>query len=194
MSARRETVRPFRLAALSASLGLFFLVPVFCAPDAEISSSAPAPPGVGAEAVTFPVPDLQGKTVDVGALIAGKPALITFWASWCQPCMEEVPKLRSLYAEYRGSDFVVVGIGVKQGGDDPKRQIDAAKRQTMDYPLVYDAEEAYQKAYALTSVPLNLLVDRDGIVRFKGPILPEDIAGRIGELVAAPGASGPGGE
>jgi len=194
MSARREIVRSFRMAALSASVALFLLVPVFCAPDAESPVAAPAPPGVGDQVVTFPAPDLQGKDVDVGTLIAGKTALITFWASWCQPCMEEVPRLRSLYSEYRGSEFVVVGIGVSQGGDDAKKQIGAAKRQTMDYPLVYDAQEAYQKAYALSSVPLNLLVDRAGIVRFKGPVLPEDIANRIGELVTAPVAADPGGE
>lgn len=181
MSFRPDIGRLVRRAALSAAVGVFAFVPVFCASPAEEPPAAP--PALGDRLVTFPAPDLMGKSVDVAALLAGKPALITFWASWCQPCIAEVPELRRLYAEYRGNGFMVVGVGVKQGGDDSERQLRAAKRQTIDYPLVHDETGEYQKAYALTSLPLNVLVDRAGIVRFKGPLLPADIGQRVSALL-----------
>ena len=61
-------------------------------------------------------------------------------------------------------------------------------RQRMDYPLVYDAADDYQRAYGLTSIPLNLLVDSAGVVRFKGAVLPADIGERIAALIDRSGS------
>src|SRR5882672_1883894 len=74
---------------------------------------APVAPGIGDPVSLFPIPDLDGHTVDVGSRIGGKVALIAMWASWCQPCISEIPGLRDLASKYRDRGLVVLGVGLE---------------------------------------------------------------------------------
>jgi peroxiredoxin len=141
------------------------------------------PSAVKSEFPAFTLPDLDARSVDLSALLSGKVGLVTFWASWCQPCIAEIPALRVVNAQFQTQGLIVLGIGLKQGGDTAPKQRQAAMRNMMDYNLVFDEKDLYQTAFQITSLPLNLLVDATGKIRWRGPGLPEDLRSRVMELL-----------
>jgi len=149
--------------------------------DPDAPSVAPAPQKDSAR--LFKIVDLDGQAVDVASLARGKVALIAMWASWCQPCIEEIPKLRDIARTYRDKGLLVLGIGLEQGGDTPAKQRHVAARQLVNYLLLFDAGRAFQTAYGLRSLPFTLLVASDGIIAWQGAVLPSDLEARIQALL-----------
>lgn len=154
-------------------------------------SDAPQAPRPAAETFrTYPVVDLQGRPADLDVLLRGKVGLVTFWATWCPPCLAEGPRLAELSSEYRRQGLVVVGVGFRLGGDTPAKQRRTASRLAMLYHLVFDQEGAFESGYGVTALPRNFLVGRDGTIRWRGAALPENIEDRVQALLAEAGPAG----
>jgi len=141
--------------------------------------------GVGKSAAHFVQPDMAGKAIDVSSL-KGKYLLIEFWASWCGPCRVENPNLVKVYNEFKGENFEIVGISV-----DDKRDawINAIKQDKLPWIQVSDLrglkENSAAKAYAITSVPINYLIDPEGVivaVNLQG----EHLAKKLREIIGSP--------
>jgi peroxiredoxin len=168
-----------RLAGLLLATSLTLCPLSIAAPDA----APPPPPAQGEAARLFTVPDLDGQAVDVASITRGKVSLIAMWASWCEPCISEIPRLRDLARAYRERGLVVVGIGLAQGDETPAKQRHAAARHLVNYQLLFDARKEFQKAYGLRSLPFTLLLGPDGGIRWQGPAIPGDIETRIQSLL-----------
>ena len=155
------------------------------------ASTSPAPPASGETALLFDAPDLTGTTVDLHALLKGQVGLVAMWATWCQPCVEEIPRLREIARTYRDKGLVVVGVGLGRGGDTPPKQRQVAARQLVNYLLVFDQDGEYEKGYGLSSLPYTVLVGADGRIRWQGNVLPDDLDARIqATLAESPGRQG----
>jgi thiol-disulfide isomerase/thioredoxin len=177
---------PRSAGLLLAALLLLSAVPAIARPDSTPGApSAPRDP-----ARLFKIVDLDGQAVDVASLTYGKVALLAMWASWCQPCIEEIPKLRDLAKLYRDRGLVVVGIGLEQGQDTPAKQRHVAARQLVNYLLLFDSGRVFQSAYGLRSLPFTILVDADGRIAWQGALLPQDLDARIQALLADARRSG----
>ena len=182
---------PDRKRLILAALAALALSPLATAqapadpPQAPEPSSPPvaAGPAVGGAAPLFEAPDLNGVRVDVTALVAGRPALLSFWASWCQPCIDEIPRLRGLTRTYRDRGFVVLGVGVREGEETPDKQRLMAARQLVNYPLVFDDGGRYQDTWGLVGLPFNVLIDDEGRIVWQGRLLPDDLDERIRALI-----------
>jgi thiol-disulfide isomerase/thioredoxin len=109
--------------------------------------------------------------------------LLVFWATWCAPCIEEIPTLRSLEDFYRPRGFRVVGVGMNEGGDTAPLVKAATNRHGINYEVLFDAKGAIKAAFAVPGIPWSVLVDRDGIVRWAGPALPKDASARIRSIL-----------
>lgn len=118
----------------------------------------------------------DGRPVDLGALLAGRPALVNIWASWCQPCQQELPVLNS-YAAQPGA-IRVIGVQVQSPAKDG---LDLLAGLGVHLPMVFDATGAFANggpaATALqlpVALPVTYLVRPDGtatVVRRPAPIL-----------------------
>jgi cytochrome c biogenesis protein CcmG/thiol:disulfide interchange protein DsbE len=149
----------------------FFPVVAVTTPfDSRFSSSnpTPAPHGsvqVGKPAPDFTLTDVDGNTVAMSQL-KGKPVLITFWATWCVPCRDELPLIRDAYLAHRNEGLAVVAIDFGNESRDTIRSF--WKSMNLQPAPVLDpngkASDAYGVALNTSGLPVSVLVARDGSV------------------------------
>jgi thiol-disulfide isomerase/thioredoxin len=112
--------------------------------------------------------------------------LLVFWATWCQPCLMEVPTLVKLHDKYKDRNFRVVSINV----DDPegKKVKSIARDFGITYPILIGNEEVMKQFGGVTALPTSFLIGRDGRIREKlQGLYPEE---HLDGLVAAAVAGG----
>lgn len=97
----------------------------------------------------------------------GSVVMVNFWATWCGPCLVEMPHLARLHEKYKGAGFALWGVSVDE---DPKAATALAARLGVKFPLLFDTDKAVARLYALDSMPTTVLIDRDGREhrRFRG--------------------------
>ncbi len=113
-------------------------------------------------------PDFSLPTLDGGHQITlseyrGEVVYVSFWASWCVPCREEMPHLARLWQQHREEGFQVIGINVDE---DPEAARQFAAASGVEFPLVRDEDRAVSKLYRVAGYPSHYIVDRRGKVRF----------------------------
>ena len=125
---------------------------------------------VGTTAPDFQAEDLEGDLVSV-ADYAGRVVLLNVWATWCPPCLEEMPSMQRLYEEFSQDDFEILAVSVDapfgelDRGGMPGGQVEAfAQRFGLTFPILRDPEGRIQRVYQTTGVPETFLIGRDGII------------------------------
>ena len=112
----------------------------------------------GEPAPAFELPDLKGNVVTLSEQ-RGKVVLLTFWASWCGPCREEMPSLNRLFQTIGGADFTVLGVNIET-------RIAPAKRFAADFeltfPVLLDTTNKVAEQYGVFNIPQSFLIDRNG--------------------------------
>ena len=91
----------------------------------------------------------------------GKYVLLNFWATWCGPCVQEVPSLNRLQQEFESKGLVVLGISVDENKEAYEQFLD---RFSVTFPTVRDPEMAVATRYGTNMYPETYLIDRDGRV------------------------------
>lgn len=93
---------------------------------------------------------------------AGKVVLINFWATWCGPCVREMPDIEALYEEYGAEDQVVI-LAVNSG--ESEKTVDSfIKQNNIPFPVAYDTDDDISYAYGITSIPRTVIFNKDGTV------------------------------
>jgi thiol-disulfide isomerase/thioredoxin len=112
----------------------------------------------------------------------GRPLLVTFWASWCGPCRQELPELQKLAAELADKGFALVTINTDQSAAVGARFL---QKYNIDVP-VYRMDQKTQLMLGIQSLPTNMLLDREGrpvmILRGYSADVPEEIRRRVLEM------------
>jgi thiol-disulfide isomerase/thioredoxin len=134
---------------------LFGLLPTGCDSGKKKDSDTGRIPPVS-------LTNLDGKTYSFGPE-DGKVTLVVFWATWCQPCLMEIPSLVEWHEKYRDRGFRVVSINI----DDPEGQKMAAiyQKYRVNYPMLMDDGTSEQKFGGLQALPTSFLLGRDGKAR-----------------------------
>jgi thiol-disulfide isomerase/thioredoxin len=116
------------------------------------------PPGT----VDFTVQDLNGNRVSLSEY-HGKTVLLNIWATWCKPCIHEIPDLKAIYEEHKGNDLVVLGVLLESGSPDKaKPAVEALK---INYPVWY-GDDAFARQFEVQAFPTTVIIDKEGrIVR-----------------------------
>lgn len=138
-------------------------------------SGGPSPKVSGADAVEYPPMPSDVMKAEIKALDgtsftleqrAGKVVLVNLWATWCGPCIKEMPELVALHEELKGNGFEVLGLNVD---DEEKGLIESfAAEQKLTYPLGWTAEGQLNdlvKISRRSGIPQSFLIDRKGRLR-----------------------------
>lgn len=131
--------------------------------------------------------DIDGRRVSL-ADFKGKIVLVDFWATWCPPCVAELPTLNSLYSRYGDKGFAIVGVNLdsmREGVREANRVLPGVRRFLVDFrvswPNLMNAAGGSDiaKAYGVTDIPATFLIDRDGKivqVELSGPEMEKAVA------------------
>jgi peroxiredoxin len=95
----------------------------------------------------------------------GEVVYLTFWASWCLPCRQEMPYLAQLWERHREQGFQVLAINVDE---DVALAREFAEQYNVPFPLLRDEERAISTLYRVPGFPTHYVVDRSGRIRFSG--------------------------
>ncbi len=93
----------------------------------------------------------------------GDVVMINFWATWCGPCRQEMPLLDDLYNRYERVGFNLLGVNID---DDSGRAMDMIRELGVNFPVLFDARKEVSKMYDVDAMPVTVIVDREGTVRY----------------------------
>lgn len=147
-----------RLPALRPSAFLLSLLAVIAA---ALPSSA-ASRLKGQPAPDFVLKALSGENMRLSEF-RGQVVMINFWASWASPSRMEMPRLEKIAATYKGNGFVLLGVNMD---DTVASATNFANAYGITYPLLLDVRKEVVRRYDVETVPVTVLVDRAGSVRF----------------------------
>jgi cytochrome c biogenesis protein CcmG, thiol:disulfide interchange protein DsbE len=125
-------------------------------------------PAVGNPAVPFELKSLEGKSIGL-ATFRGKPLVMNFFASWCDPCRDEMPLVNELAVRGVKDGFSVLGIAVE---DTRAAVTEYAKETKLGFPIALDLNSTVKRAYRIFGPPATFFIDGQGIIRdvVLGPI------------------------
>ncbi len=121
-----------------------------------------APTLVGKDAPDFVLKSLDGRNLRLSEF-RGKVVLVTFWARWASDSREELPALDRINTTYQRAGLVVLGVSVDEDAHRAREFADAMK---VRYPILLDTSPDIGRVYMLDRMPVTVLVDRSGIVRY----------------------------
>ncbi len=140
------------------------------------------PPAPGDPAPSFRSELLSGEGQLSLEELRGKPILLNFWASWCDPCKEEAPMLREAHQRY-GDEVVFVGVDIRDARSDAVR---FAEKHQLDYVHVRDEDGTISDSFGLTGQPETFFIDEEGEIleHVPGPLFRDSLFQLLDALVA----------
>jgi thiol-disulfide isomerase/thioredoxin len=173
---------------LSIFLGLFLVLAVACRNEEQPQTStqpyegsrarqaAPATStgtDVGSAMPEYSAMWLDGSRFDLESRRENV-VLLNVWATWCGPCVYEIPELQKIHDEYASRKFEVIGVSVDESGAESVQQF--VNDHKMKYPVALDPDGKLANMLQTSVLPTTVLVDRDGKIVWKkfGAIMPGD--------------------
>jgi thiol-disulfide isomerase/thioredoxin len=110
----------------------------------------------------FSLRDAQGRETRLSDQV-GAVTLVNFWATWCPPCVEEIPSMNTLAGRYDPADFRIVSINFQEGAEQVANFL---RRVEVDFPVLLDRDGAVSAQWRVFAFPSSFLLDREGRVRY----------------------------
>ena len=160
---------------------------------ADRKGELPKPPGmsinprewIGKQALDFQVTDLKGETLSLEQY-RGQVVLLDFWATWCGPCIAEIPNVKRTYEKYKDQKFQIIGISLDRSITPLEEYIEKEKLGWLHH---WDNIGKVANLYKVRSIPSTFLIDGEGVIRktnLRGHTLEHVVADLVKENLAKP--------
>jgi peroxiredoxin len=127
----------------------------------KTQASLPIGPNVGNRAPDFTLQTIDGKEISLKSL-RGKKVVLNFWATWCGPCVGEMPYFQDITRTWKADEVVILAINLEENTSTVRNFL-AGERFT--FTILLDTEGTAGKRYEVSSIPRTFFIDRDGVVR-----------------------------
>ena len=128
------------------------IIPIGCKPTTTVGL------GPGDIPPPFSLTDTKGRTVKLSDF-SGKVVLLNFWATWCAPCVRELPDLEKIYQDNASKGFTVVGISVEDSLDQVKEVV---AKSGVTYPILLDTDGKIRDRFKVNGFPESFIVSSEG--------------------------------
>lgn len=160
-------------------------VSLICAYVPAAYCADPAKPQVGIMkgqlAPDFMLKDIGGKQISLSSAKNSVVCLV-FWATWCPYCLREVPRYKELHAKYAAKGLKILSINI--AANDPLPRVEAfQQKMQLPYPILYDSAQNVSQLYYVTGIPVNVIIDRKGVIQYRGYQLPDNADQLIAQLL-----------
>jgi len=117
---------------------------------------------IGDKVPEFEFKDLNGKSININDF-KGKYILINFFATWCEPCVKEMPLIENeIWKTYKSNnDFIILSFGRGHSNEEIKRFI---KKKRFTFPIFSDQQKGIFDLFALSFIPRNYIIDKEGFI------------------------------
>lgn len=114
-------------------------------------------------APNFELENIDGDFVTLSDYKGEKTVLLSFWATWCKPCVEEMKEYKKLYEEYKNKGFEIIAISV-DNEKSVSKVTPFAKSHGYDFPVVFDTNQEVARKYYVQTVPHSILINKEGSI------------------------------
>ena len=146
-----------------------------------LTGMAKAPPLVGGPAPYFELNNLAGQTLKLSDF-RGKFVVLNFWATWCVPCIKEMPELQKVHRLSGENNIRIIGVNLSES---KKRVAKFAHDHQLSFPILLDGFGNTSEKYKVKSLPVTYFISPDGIIReeiFGGNLTKEMIETKINQI------------
>lgn len=132
---------------------------------------------LGQKAAPFKLLSVEGKEIVLESFAKDKVLLLVFGTTWCPSCRHEVPILKEYYDDLKDDGLRVLGIDVQES----KKKVNSfVKKNQINYPVALDSNAEVARLYQVVGIPLNIVLDKNGVIRYKDNQLPgKEILGKL---------------
>lgn len=138
---------------------------------------------IGSKFIDINLADKDDNMIALSSLVGeGKYVLLDFWASWCNPCMAEIPFLVETYNQYKDKGFSIYGVSLDREKAAWTKAMTDHKMDWVNVSLINDPEKTATTEYSIQSIPANFLIGPDGTIIAKN-LRGEEVKAKITELL-----------
>ncbi|MBM3298957.1 MAG: TlpA family protein disulfide reductase [Deltaproteobacteria bacterium] len=136
----------------------------------------------GDKAPSFEAATIDGQKIRSSDLRQGKAMLLFFWTTWCPFCITEIPKMKEAHSALgpKGLTFLAVNPGINDSLKKVQLYLD---KYAITYPVTFDEGASMAKSFQVMGVPTYIMVDGNGIIRYRGNTIPSDLASRVESMI-----------
>ena len=118
-------------------------------------------PGKGVPAANFTFPDLDGNMMSL-ADFRGKVVLLNIWATWCAPCVAEMPSMQKLYQGLRDEGLEILAVSIDESGAEAVKPF--MEKHKLEFPVLLDTKGDIKDLYQNTGIPESFIIDKHGMI------------------------------
>jgi peroxiredoxin len=144
-----------------ATLGWLAVTAAIVALAAPVGGCKPSTAMVGRQAPEFSLADLDGNAVRL-ANLKGKVVFVNVWATWCEPCRQEMPAMQALYTTLAGPDFEMLAVNSDQSDRSAVERF--VETHHLTFPVLPDPDLQVAGRYRVTGYPETFVIDRNGTI------------------------------
>ena len=158
---------------LSIILGLSFFSLSCGNSVAELAGTDAA---LGRKAPGFTLNDLSGRSVSLADFYGKKSVLLICTTTWCPHCVTIIPELKDIYNEYHSNGLEMIAIYINESQN---KVSSFSQKHTIPYTVLLDLDGAAASAYRIRGVPTLVLIDKNGIIQYRGNSVPMNMIDQV---------------
>jgi thiol-disulfide isomerase/thioredoxin len=157
-----KTRRAWRYLGSGVLIWIGVVLLAFAAGEVLKGDPRPAAPRVNSQSPDFTLNNLSGEQIRLSER-HGKPVIVNFWATWCGPCVLEMPNLEKYYEKYPGQ-FDILAVNA----DEEKYRVESfVKDMRITFNILLDPGGAIEARYQVSAYPTSFILDKEGIIRIQ---------------------------